>query len=40
MKPEFIKATRYAKTIPAMKKQNRREGVMRLLKKIKAAILA
>ncbi len=40
MKPEFLAAKRYARTIPKMKAQNRREGVRRLLAKIKAAIAA
>lgn len=38
MNQQFIAAKRYAMTIPKMKPKNRREGVKRLLAKIKAAI--
>lgn len=38
MNSQFKSAERYARTIPLMKPRNRREGVRRLLAKIKAAI--
>lgn len=40
MNDAFRAATRYAKQIPKMKPRNRREGVMRLLAKLKAALAA
>lgn len=40
MSPAFQAAQRYAKQIPKMKQRNRKEGVRRLLAKIKAALAA
>lgn len=40
MNTQFTEAIRYARLIPLMKERNRREGIRRLLAKIKAAIKA
>lgn len=40
MNSRFVAAKRYAKAIPKMQPRNRKEGVRRLLQKIKAALAA
>lgn len=40
MNDKFKAAVRYARQIPKMKQRNRKEGVRRLLQKLKAALAA